>query len=117
MSAERAARRLQLASKRTLGEQERDAIGLLHRAGWPVPELSMVFETSDGTIRRHLREQGVTPVDARRQQRVGLEHPLEREAIARLWQAGWSLGELALAFGCPKALVWIVLCEEGVLEG
>ena len=38
---------------------EREAVALLYRAGWSISELSMVFETGDGAVRRLLAAEGV----------------------------------------------------------
>lgn len=45
--------------RRALSAKEREAACLLYEDGWSVGVLAMVFEASEGTIRRSLRFEGV----------------------------------------------------------
>jgi len=49
-----------------------------------------------------------------RMDRRAVKHPLEREAAAMLYQAGWSVGELSMTFQCSDNAVRRLLADEGV---
>jgi len=45
-----------------------------------------------------------------------IAHPYEREAVALLYQAGWSLGELSMTFQVSEASIRRLLVAEGVAD-
>jgi hypothetical protein len=45
-----------------------------------------------------------------------ISHPYEREAMALLYQAGWSRGELAMTFQVGEGAVARLLVAEGVID-
>ena len=46
--------------------------------------------------------------------KCAISHPYEREAVALLYQSGWTLGELAMTFQLSESGVRRVLTAEGV---
>lgn len=48
--------------------------------------------------------------------RAAVSHPYEREAVALLYQAGWSVGELKMTFQCSAGAIRRLLADEGVTD-
>ena len=48
--------------------------------------------------------------------KCAISHPYEREAVALLFQAGWSRGELAMTFQTSDETIRRLLAAEGVVD-
>ena len=46
--------------------------------------------------------------------RAAVSHPYEREAVALLYRAGWSVRELQMCFECSDSTIYRVLKSEGI---
>lgn len=47
-------------------------------------------------------------------QQCAVQDPLEREAVALLYQAGWTLSELGMVFECGENSIRRLLDAEGI---
>jgi hypothetical protein len=50
------------------------------------------------------------------QSQCAISHPYEREAVALLWQAGWTRGELRMTFQVSDGAIDRLLAAEGVRD-
>jgi len=51
------------------------------------------------------------------QSTCAISQPYEREAVALLYQAGWTVGELSMTFQASDSTISRLLVAEGVVDG
>ncbi|MEO7016411.1 MAG: helix-turn-helix domain-containing protein [Leifsonia sp.] len=95
---------------RRLSRDQIDELSSLYQQGQSLPSLAARYGIHPATVKDHLRRDGI-PIRPGNQAKLSEE---DKDEIARLYESGLSIHQLALRFGVTDNPVHKTLKERGV---